>query len=215
MGKYLDLVGQVFGRLTALTQVIPPGGGRAKWICLCECGKRTLVDTGHLRSGHTTSCGCLQQERLLAANTKHGMYASPVYKVWNGMIQRCTNEHFNQYADYGGRGITVCPDWLIADNFLAWAKDKWKEGLQLDREDNDRGYSPENCRFVTRAVNSANQRKRKNNITGFTGVHFNLKSRKYESRLSTNFLGRFDTAAQAVAVRNTYIIQNSLTHKLQ
>lgn len=86
--------------------------------------------------------------------TKH-----PLYKVWVGMKERCNSPKFKQYHNYGGRGITVCKQWEERfRNFLYWAiKRGYQKGLELDRIDNDKGYSPENCRWATHSQNNRNK----------------------------------------------------------
>lgn len=95
---------------------------------------------------------------------KHGLYRenSRLFNVWQTMKSRCENANRDNYARYGGRGITVCEEWQTAENFVKWALDNgYEKGLQLDRIDNAKGYSPENCRFVTASVNSRNRRNTK------------------------------------------------------
>ena len=85
-----------------------------------------------------------------------------LHRTWNSMKQRCSNPKFKQYKDYGGRGITVCPEWASRDGFVSFAKwaleNGFREDLEIDRRDNDRGYSPDNCRWVTHKVNMNNRR---------------------------------------------------------
>lgn len=95
---------------------------------------------------------------------KHGLYRenSRLFNVWQTMKSRCENANRDNYTRYGGRGITVCEEWQTAENFVKWALDNgYEKGLQLDRIDNAKGYSPENCRFVTASVNSRNRRNTK------------------------------------------------------
>lgn len=97
-------------------------------------------------------------------NLKHGLYRenSRLFNVWQTMKSRCENANRDNYARYGGRGIMVCEEWQTAENFVKWALDNgYEKGLQLDRIDNAKGYSPENCRFVTASVNSRNRRNTK------------------------------------------------------
>lgn len=95
---------------------------------------------------------------------KHGLYRenASLFNVWQTRKARCENANRDNYARYGGRGITVCKEWQTAENFVKWALDNgYEKGLQLDRIDNAKGYSPENCRFVTATVNSRNRRNTK------------------------------------------------------
>jgi hypothetical protein len=131
------------------------------WNCICECGKQKVVNAAHIKTGRSRSCGCLQKETISKLK-KHGQYGTKLYGVWAGMKQRCQNPKAHEYENYGGRGITVCTNWQTAKPFLDWAlANGYREGLQLDRINTDKGYSPENCRFVTPAENECN---RKNNV---------------------------------------------------
>lgn len=146
MGSVVNLVGEVVGRLLVLER----GGSNkagATWVCLCECGAKSEVASGKLRSGHTQSCGCLKREKK--PNLKHGhANKSRTYRTWKEMRQRCNNQNTTQYKWYGGKGIGVCADW---DDYLKFLEDMGErpEGKTLDRIDPDKGYSKENCRWAT------------------------------------------------------------------
>lgn len=97
-------------------------------------------------------------------NVKHGLYKEhkEVFNLWQTMKSRCENPKRENFERYGARGITVCEEWHEAKNFVEWALNNgYKKGLQLDRIDNDKGYSPDNCRFVTPSENSRNRRNTK------------------------------------------------------
>lgn len=94
----------------------------------------------------------------------HGLSYEPLFNVLSKMHYRCENENHSEYQNYGGRGITVCKEWSMdnASAFISWAiKNGWREGLEIDRIDNNKGYSPENCRFVSRQQNCRNRRSNK------------------------------------------------------
>lgn len=161
MGKKLDLLGQRFGRLVVLEEVERrDNGGRVKWLCKCDCGKKVEVVGKDLKNGHTQSCGCLRQELLGNRSRKHGMSKTALYHVWDNMMSRCYRKSCSHYHNYGGRGITVCEEWARDRNsFFEWARHSgYKENLQLDRINNDGNYEPANCRFVTSQQNGRNTR---------------------------------------------------------
>lgn len=148
MGRLIDLTGQKFGRWEVL--------GRAEklhWICRCECGTEKPVDGGSLRRGDTKSCGCLR----VGSRTTHGLKSHPLYGVWSTMRRRCENPNTEKYRVYGGRGIKVCERWKNFQNFYDDMSPTYVQGLQIDREDNDGDYSPDNCRWVTNRQNSRNR----------------------------------------------------------
>lgn len=155
----IDLTGQRFGRLTALSEHGKAKNGHTTWLCLCDCGNKVVSTVDHLRSGHTQSCGCLQRER----STTHGCAHEPWYAVYHSMMARCG--HFKGAPEcdlclYRDRGITVCELWQKSPlDFGDWLLvHGWRKGLQIDRIDNNKGYCPENCRVVTPKENNNNKR---------------------------------------------------------
>lgn len=145
----LDLTGRVFGRLT-----VEGYAGRGSWICSCSCGGKSKILTSNLTGGNSQSCGCVRKENRF----KHGMSKHPVYHAWQAMIQRCENPNDAAYRNYGGRGIVVCEEWHDFGRFIADMGNRPK-GFQIDRIDNELGYNPENCRWVSSKTNRNNQRQ--------------------------------------------------------
>lgn len=150
-----DLSGQRFGMLTIIN-FSHRIGPNYFWLCRCDCGTIKIVRYSNLKSGTTQSCGC----GMIKSRTRHGLRSHKIYRVYHGMIQRCYCESKPDFKYWGGRGIIVCEDWIYNRKlFFNWAFDNgWKEGLQLDRINNNGNYSPENCRFVTRSENCKNRR---------------------------------------------------------
>ena len=148
--KPLDLTGERFGRLVAL-RYSGLRNQKRLWLCRCDCGNQKEVRVEKLRSGATKSCGCLQVEAShRPKRVKHGKYQTAEYQTWISMRKRCRYNGNASYKRYGGRGIGVCDRWLNSfENFYADMGDKPSPEYSLDRVDNDRDYSPENCKWST------------------------------------------------------------------
>jgi hypothetical protein len=170
---FVDLTNKRFYRLKVLSITNMRDISRSIiWKCKCKCGSIVFVRSGHLISGNTKSCGCLQREIVsnISLNNKHneihGMSHTLLHRVWGNIKQRCYNSNDKGYPYYGGRGIKMCRSWYYSFVvFCKWAMSSgYKEGLSIDRIDNDRGYAPWNCRWAT-AKQQANNR-RNNRIVG-------------------------------------------------
>lgn len=131
-------------------------------VCQCDCGEITASAMTNLKRGKTISCGCYRSEQkaeqMRRVKTKHNLSRHPLYKVWKGMMERCYNKTHIHYESYGGRGITVCDQWLSLTSFVSDMGASYVSGLTLDRSDNDLGYSKENCRWVPMSVQNRNRR---------------------------------------------------------
>ena len=155
-----DLTGQKFGRLTATHIAEKAGKSRGlNWAVSCDCGAQKTVRACALLSGATQSCGCHRREVAKKAGDRsrtHGQSKDSIYNIWDSMHQRCTNPNRKDFVKYGARGISVCERWKEFHNFFADMGDK-PAGMSLDRVDNSKGYSPENCRWATAKQQNRNQ----------------------------------------------------------
>lgn len=153
--------GTRFGRWTVIADLYQPNK-RHNLFCRCECGTERVVKLDSLRSGASGSCGCERTERLVKLVFKHGHAKSGptrVYAVWAAMKKRCCNPTDPNYFRYGGRGITVCERWK--ESFADFLADMGEPPPKhvLDRSDNNAGYSPDNCKWVTCKESMRNTRQ--------------------------------------------------------
>jgi hypothetical protein len=153
------LIGRTFSRLTVVSESVNTCGNKRKWKCICECGKHVEVQAFSLTSGGTKSCGCLRAELIAARNKSHGMSGTPVYAVWNTMLQRCHNPESRQWPDYGGRGVIADPSWWDFRVFLTDMGTPPFIGASLERVDNNLGYSKTNCVWADSVSQANNTRK--------------------------------------------------------
>lgn len=144
----VDISGHRFNRWLVLSRI-----AGSLWMCRCDCGTEKAVSGSSLKLGTSPSCGCLSKERV----TKHGMEGTAIYNTWAQMLARCNNPNSTSYKNYGAKGIKVCERWKDFRNFYADMGDK-KEGMTIDRIDNESGYSPDNVRWSNWKTQSRNKR---------------------------------------------------------
>lgn len=181
MGKFKDLTGMKFGKLTVLGIAFKkprkPHGYRIYWKCRCECGNCCDVLSDNLTRDHTLSCGCLLKEISHKINYKHGLTHTQIYNVWASIKQRCFYSKSISFQNYGGRGITMFEDWIndfqAFYNYVSKLPHFGEEGYTLDRIDNNGNYEPNNIRWVTKKEQANNTRR--NIIIEYQGKKMSLK----------------------------------------
>ena len=160
--RLIDLTGQQFGKLIVVKRVenyvSPKGLKFSQWLCKCNCGNECIVRSIHLRTGYVQSCGCLKLKQ-------NGNTTKRLWKIWKAMIYRCENKNDKNYLNYGERGIKVCDEWHLYDNFESWALNAGYDSnasfgkCTLNRIDVNGNYEPSNCRWVDQQTQTNNTRK--------------------------------------------------------
>jgi hypothetical protein len=177
--RAIDLTGQRFGRLVALERDGFNKQNNVRWLCICDCANFVTVLCRSLRSGNTTSCGCLARERSRERALRNGLGTgpwnnprskthgesnrglnTPEYRSWASMLSRCRNPRdHSHWSTYGGRGITVCERWNDYRAFLADMGRRPSLKHSIDRIDNNGNYEPSNCRWATPSQQQLNTRR--------------------------------------------------------
>ncbi len=158
-----DIAGKRFGKLIIVGRAGSNKQRQALWFCKCDCGETKVISGATLRRGVTNSCGCLVKEAIISRCLKHKGKGTRLYNIWSGMKGRCLNLNSKDYGNYGGRGITICDEWVNKENgfknFRIWAMaNGYQDVLSIDRIDNDGNYEPSNCRFVKMSKQANNRR---------------------------------------------------------
>ena len=187
--------------LTIVNSYIDKAGPKWRHEVLCDCGAVKRVRGASLVSGDTTSCGCYQRDR----STTHGKTGSREYVAWCAMLTRGRNKNQSGYKNYGGRGISISHDWLDFAAFYKDMGDKPAPNYSIERVDNDKGYSKDNCVWADRASQAINQRIRGDNKTGCKGVYYRKDVGKYSASIQRDKkrinLGLYESLDDAVSAR--------------
>ena len=152
------------------------------WFFKCDCGNEKVFFVNSVKQGNSKSCGCLKIEKA----TIHGMEGTKTYKSWNAMKTRCLNKNDKGYKNYGGRGITICPEWMKFENFYKDMGERPKD-RSIDRIDNDGNYNKENCHWATRTEQQNN--KRNNRFLTYQGKTQNIKQWSEELNIKAKTIG--------------------------
>lgn len=170
-------IGNIYNKLTVLSQSGVDHKQYKLWLCQCECGNKKIVRSIRLTQNITKSCGCIRKIGILKSRFRHKSKKINKIKttkqiirtIWCAMKARCYNKNNENYKNYGGRGISICERWLLFDNFYIDMHDLYKSGLSIERINNDGNYIKSNCKWIPTNEQSKNSRQvRKFTISGVT-----------------------------------------------
>lgn len=176
-----DLIGRKFGKWTVLDRK----KGNFKWRCACSCGTIRFVTGPDLKNGKSSQCReCYFKQRKIRK-----VYDHPLYFIWMGMIARCEKKASKNYHRYGGKGIKVCNRWHSFDLFVEDMGARPSKKHSIDRIDNDKGYSPENCRWATKKEQARNRTN--NRLISYLGITMTMIEWAEKLCVSRHTLGNF------------------------
>lgn len=199
-----DISGKTYGMLTVVCWDGSRGNSKEiLWTVRCACGTEKKMPRRQFVQGGTVSCGCYHKGN----HTTHSKSGTDIYKKWLKINSRCKDKTPRVKRRYSDRGISVCDEWKIPEPFIEWAiSNGYREGLEIDRIDNDKGYFPENCRFVNRTCNSMNRSAR--NCSGVSGIEMTTTGSfvfAIRLRYKKHRIGVYDNLEQAMSVRKAFV----------
>lgn len=189
MPRFVDFTNVRVGKLTVIERTNSTKRGESRWVCKCDCGGSIVLTRRQLQKGRIDNCGCVSKPHH---NATHGYSNTPLYNHWKAMLYRCENPKNQAYKYYGQRGITVCEEWHDFMKFKAWVEaTKPNNDYTVDRIDNNKGYSPDNCRWASKKVQANNRRSNRefeyqgetHNLTQWCGI-LNLDYKRVHNRIA-------------------------------
>lgn len=213
-----DYTGQKFNRLTVIKDA-PDRGKKRHAEFLCDCGNIKVMALSAVVCGIIHTCGCLMFPKI---DNSDNIRNTRFYRLHRDMKTRCNNKNSQSYKNYGAKGISYDPAWDNFDNFYRDMYQTYFDGASLDRIDNSKGYSKENCRWVDPIFQGRNKGKLSNNKSGVTGVRwdekekgvfyatchwYNLDGRKVQKSFSVSKYGLLESFAMACAYRDKMIAE--------
>lgn len=187
-GKIRDLTGERFGRWKVVGYAYTKQGknqGIPCWNCVCDCGTEKVVSGKMLKGRQSESCGCSRKDNTeIGDRTRtHGLSKSRLYKIWAKVKYRCLDPNYPEFHYYGGRGITVCDEWMTFEPFMKWANENgYEDTLSIDRINHNGNYEPSNCKWATSEEQANN--KSNNVVLEYDGKSLTLA--QWARELSVN-----------------------------
>lgn len=206
-------------------RVQPSGRTKRMAMFRCGCGNEFPANVYVVNNGHTRSCGCMKIKEFIDRFKTHGLTDHPLYPIFKGIKSRCFNKNNKRYKYYGGKGVTLCDEWindpaLFVDHMLSLPH-AMEDGYSIDRFPNENGnYEPSNVRWATAHQQSANKGITKTNTSGYVGVSYAKDRDKWRASIMVHekniSIEDCDTPLAAAEARDWYIIKNGLwEYKLQ